>query len=469
MSELNQNNIGSPNEEVKSKHKMKLLLVTVVIVFCFATVLLGSLFGYKYYQESLITKHYNQDFNNILVKSKLFSEKISKEPEQLKTFNDLVDYYQKLKSQNNFESQMIDLNNNPNYVSLTEKKDISALGLSKPTGELDQVIKDIDIIQIGIQKSKDVENEIRVLESTTTTIDQFDQKIDDLTAINDEIKSDMLGKVVHPYLKKAHEDFIKALTYRGSYLSESKAANAAYLEALLAEDQQKQQVQLADKYIREGNNSYFYSESYYDQAGEANRLAANQSQIAKEKYDQQTTHADEAKEMFAKYLELMGEYVSPVENSKSTIAIASETSENESTSSKENVDNVKLDSQSQIDSNQQVTDFMVSYVKKAVEATREYDFSIVEPYIDTKGKSYKEVKEYLKYLQSKGIHEELQNIEVTKVEKQTAIEYLVSTTETYNITYKDGTSKEKSFYSIFKVVRVNNGLYVNALISTKEI
>jgi hypothetical protein len=436
--------IDRPNDQHQQKKpKSKLFWINVSMV-CVVVVLVGLIYGYKQFQSFNLVHAYNKDFNQISAAAALFSDKVAKEPENMQSFNELVDYYQKLKAENNFDAQIRDLNNNPRYGKFNDKKDASALALNKPEEELDRLLKDIDQIQLGFQKSKDIDNEIHVLETTTTTISDFDAKTDKLTTLNDEIKEDMLGIVVHPNLK----------------MSESKAANLAYLDGLSAQNEQKRQVQLARKYINDGNNS-FYSDTYYGMANEANQLASDQNQLASEKFSQHKLHKQEAAKLLATYSELMGDPSFSIPEAAAVNTDESAQNDSDQTISTDSTESI-------IVADQQIEDLMKAYIETSVAATQDYDFSNVSPYVDPNGKLFKEGKKYLQYLESKGIKEQLISVEVTSIERLGDKEYHVYTEETYDISYADGTTKTKSFRSTFLVVEDNNNLFVNSLIETNE-
>ena len=113
--------------------------------------------------------------------------------------------------------------------------------------------------------------------------------------------------------------------------------------------------------------------------------------------------------------------------------------------------------------------FMKNYIKTSVLAMNKGDFSIVESYHDPDGKSYNESKDYIDYIVSKGIKEDVISIEMTGYEK-VENNFLVKTREAFDIHYSDGSTKRKTFKSVYRVVQDNNGeLKMWELESTDEI
>lgn len=110
--------------------------------------------------------------------------------------------------------------------------------------------------------------------------------------------------------------------------------------------------------------------------------------------------------------------------------------------------------------------FLQNYGYSTMDAIRMNDFSYTEPYLDPNGKSYNESREYIAYLNSKNISENLLTLEVTDVFNLNDETYQVNTYEEYDIFYEDGSSKFKSFNSQYKVKLIDGQLYINELIDT---
>lgn len=116
-----------------------------------------------------------------------------------------------------------------------------------------------------------------------------------------------------------------------------------------------------------------------------------------------------------------------------------------------------------------VHDFMDNYLTTSVEAINAGDFNKVSSLLDAQGPVYKESSSYIDHLQSKGITEELVSSTVESFKVNTDQTYTVNTTETYKIIAKDGTSKTKSFHSVYTLKLIDNELKTYQLVSTKEI
>ena len=97
------------------------------------------------------------------------------------------------------------------------------------------------------------------------------------------------------------------------------------------------------------------------------------------------------------------------------------------------------------------------------------NFSLVESYHDPAGKSYKESKDYIDYIVSKGIKEDVLSIEVIDYVNSDD-GYLVNTIEEYDIHYSDGSTKRKRFASTYRITQNESNEYkVWALEKTSEI
>lgn len=121
-------------------------------------------------------------------------------------------------------------------------------------------------------------------------------------------------------------------------------------------------------------------------------------------------------------------------------------------------------------SNEEIEQFMQDYSTFSIRAVNERDFSVVENLVDPTGKSYKEQKDYIDYLDSKGIHEEVDTFKVTEIGQVDETTYKVSTYEKYNIYYEDGSQKLKDFNSGYLVKVLADGrLAVTELLFSDEI
>ncbi|NWK71582.1 hypothetical protein HWX41_21520 [Bacillus paramycoides] len=92
-----------------------------------------------------------------------------------------------------------------------------------------------------------------------------------------------------------------------------------------------------------------------------------------------------------------------------------------------------------------VGEFVRKHIYDNVRAISLNDFSLIENNYDKSGKSYKEDRDYLQYLNKKGITEDLLTMDIRNVERQSETKYKVTTYEEYHIRYGDGSVKFKSF------------------------
>ncbi|RKQ28562.1 zinc ribbon domain-containing protein [Oceanobacillus halophilus] len=119
-------------------------------------------------------------------------------------------------------------------------------------------------------------------------------------------------------------------------------------------------------------------------------------------------------------------------------------------------------------SQDEMASFMDTYFTTMVESINERDISVSESVLDLEGNSYPEHKDYLGYLEEKGITEEFISVDVVDFEK---VEdgYRVTTNEEYNIFYEDNSGKYKSFESTFLVTNKDGKLGVHTLEETDEL
>ncbi|MFC3886489.1 zinc ribbon domain-containing protein [Bacillus songklensis] len=121
------------------------------------------------------------------------------------------------------------------------------------------------------------------------------------------------------------------------------------------------------------------------------------------------------------------------------------------------------------DKDADVGDFLKTYVSKSMDAVNEHDFSIVEDML-IKGSPYeKQAKEYLKYLKKKGITEDLKEFDIRNIEQVSNDKYVIETSEQFEIHYKDGSTKLKSFNSRYAVQITEDGPKMQDLLESKQV
>lgn len=112
--------------------------------------------------------------------------------------------------------------------------------------------------------------------------------------------------------------------------------------------------------------------------------------------------------------------------------------------------------------------FMNEYLSTSVEAMNNRLFDQVANLIDPAGPAYKESENYIAHLEAKGITEYLNSFELLGLSKNSDGSYKATTSENYTISYQDGSVKNKSFVSEYKLVTIDGMLKVHQLVSTKE-
>lgn len=130
--------------------------------------------------------------------------------------------------------------------------------------------------------------------------------------------------------------------------------------------------------------------------------------------------------------------------------------------------NVTFDGSSVSYSNDQIQSFMDDYLTASVQAINQRDFSLAEGFLTPDGKSYKESKDYIDYLETKGITEDLLGVTVVDM-KSTSNGYECITNEQYTIYYSDGTSKDRAYQSKYLLKIDGSELKVDSLIKTTEV
>lgn len=116
-----------------------------------------------------------------------------------------------------------------------------------------------------------------------------------------------------------------------------------------------------------------------------------------------------------------------------------------------------------------ISEFMLDFGNRNIEAISSRQFELLAPYLDMNGEAYEETRSYLDYLAKRGITEELVELQSNKIEKLGDNAYLVTTYEAYHIYYSDGSAKFKSFNSEYKITAQGQRFYINKLIKTEQL
>jgi len=112
--------------------------------------------------------------------------------------------------------------------------------------------------------------------------------------------------------------------------------------------------------------------------------------------------------------------------------------------------------------------FFEYYVSQSVNAINARDFSYVENLMTDDGPRKKEAKDYIVYLESKGITEQFIDVTVEKVEAVGTNTWQVTTTDEFIIYNPDG-SKNKKYTTVVTIKQVDGDWLVHELLSTEEI
>ncbi|OLO42403.1 hypothetical protein BTR23_04065 [Alkalihalophilus pseudofirmus] len=116
----------------------------------------------------------------------------------------------------------------------------------------------------------------------------------------------------------------------------------------------------------------------------------------------------------------------------------------------------------------EVARFMDSYFTTMVSSINAREIIGGEFVFDPNGKAYPEFKNYLGYLEQRGINHEYLGMKLIGYEEVDG-GYNVTTNEDYNIYYNDGSAQYKSFESEFFVSLLDEGLRVHTLNRTDEL
>ncbi|MBO0589675.1 hypothetical protein [Sporosarcina sp. E16_8] len=117
---------------------------------------------------------------------------------------------------------------------------------------------------------------------------------------------------------------------------------------------------------------------------------------------------------------------------------------------------------------EELQSFFEYYVSRSVDAINTRDFSYVEHLMTDDGPRKKEAKDYIVYLESKGITEQFIAVTVDKVEAAGTNTWKVTSTDEFIIYNPDG-SKNRKYTTVVIVKKVDGDWLVHELVSTVEI
>ncbi|MDQ0244797.1 putative membrane protein YvbJ [Bacillus fengqiuensis] len=116
-----------------------------------------------------------------------------------------------------------------------------------------------------------------------------------------------------------------------------------------------------------------------------------------------------------------------------------------------------------------VGDFLQHYVSTSMDAINQRDFSLVEDSFIKGSKYEKQAKEYVKYLKKKGITEELKAFDIKDMKRLSDDSYVIETYEQFDIYYRDGSARRKSFNSRYAVTLTEDGPKVKDLLESTQL
>lgn len=440
---------GAGTAAKKSNKKLIIIMSSLLVVLAATGGIAYKLTNNMKY-DSLV-RQYNQDFEAIQAAGSAFKKQIETPPVDKKTLKEIVGFYESSKSTTNFEAQVKELNGNPKYASLTaEKKDYSSLNLETAISEYKDRLKDIEKLQSVIQRSDNIDSEIRLLKMPNDNMYVIYSTVDALVEKNNKLKDEVLSVVLSPKLKDIQSKFVDALTYRGKYLTEMQAAHEAADSYKHNESNYERNIADIKKNKQLAQNNTYPYEFITAAYKAADNAEFNRKNLEK-RGTEQRSHATEAANMLAKYVELTG--AESADLTKSEI-------------------NPKPlpDSPAKPSGDEEKAKLMVEiFLTKNMWALASDNIHVVTPYLSSK--KHQEQANYMQYLKSKGIKESMTLAEAKSVEKSGDSAFIVTTSEKYNISYGDGSRKTKSFTSKYKVVKTDYDDYdfvIDELLEAKE-
>lgn len=117
---------------------------------------------------------------------------------------------------------------------------------------------------------------------------------------------------------------------------------------------------------------------------------------------------------------------------------------------------------------EEITDFMESYTQASVDAINYSDFYYVEDYIVPDSPRWDEAKEYIDYVDSKGITEDWLTTELESVEETGDNTWEVTVNESFTI-HNPESSSDKKFRTKIVLKKIDDEYKVYELVETKEI
>lgn len=295
-----------------------------------------------------------------------------------------------------------------------------------------------------------IDSEIRQLKKPDDKNYVFYNTVDTLIEKNNKLKDEVLSIVLSPKLKDLQSKFVDALTYRGKYLTEMQAAHEAADSYKYNESSYEDNISdiKTNKQLAQ-NNTYPYK--YINAAYKAADNAESNRKYLEKRGAEQKSHATEAANMLAKYVELTGAESADLTKSEITPKPLPESP------AKPSGDAEKAKMMVEI------------FLTKNMWALTSDNIQVVTPYLSSK--KHQEQANYMQYLKSKGIKESMTLAEAKSAEKLDDSTFIVTTSEKYNISYGDGSRKTKSFTSKYKVVKTDYYDYkfvIDELLEAKE-
>lgn len=431
----------------KSRRNMIILIGGLIIAVLIAGGS-GAYYVTKSNHHKSLVKEYDNAFSAIQTASAAFKSQLDTPPADAKTLQGMITFYTDLNAKNTFESQVKELNVNPQYASLEadERKGPEVLDLAKAAEKLAGKLKDIEKLQGIMQRSTNLDTEIGELAKQTGSTDSNAYtKSEDLTKRNNGLKDEMLSLVLSDPFKEVQSAFAQALNSRGIAIDELRKINSEmwdYRNSVRWFDEQIKWIDGVLNAAQDAPDNLFQIQIKrgYTEMDQVKRARAD---VDKD-WDEVNGLKEEADKQMASYRKLIG-----LPAADSLVALKQEVRPSAS--------------------DVRATIFMHDYLRKGMMALSSKNFYIVQPYLEQDGKQYWEQYNYMDYLQSKGISEKLVSVEVKSVEPADTNNVKVTTSEKYDISYSDGTRKLKTFTTAYKLKKApEDSFLVTELVSTTE-
>ncbi|SEQ08870.1 hypothetical protein [Piscibacillus halophilus] len=290
---------------MNSKVKKKFLLFVMIIVLISI-----SVYSYNaYIKQQEMVKSYKREYESLKQSVEEFKSKLEVGPmKDSSSHLYIMEFYQGLIRENNFEKQLIRLNRDYRDVDLSNvKKDVNDLEIEEINKNLDQIDTNIRQLNSMIYQNEIIDQEIDVMFSGDYSVLDDVEIIEDLIDEQARIRSELINLELHKDFAAAKMELDQAMRYKERFFDHAERGIYAeidyYYYLSLIEEDEIELEELSELIEKEQNTDF--KDELINKANEKTQTIEELNELADLSYEEALHAYEQGFDFLSRYAEIL--------------------------------------------------------------------------------------------------------------------------------------------------------------------